>query len=258
MGLERYKARIDAELDARLGEWFADLPPPHRQALRAILADGKRLRGSLACLVAEALGADVARVLPGALAVEMVQAASLVHDDLVDGDTMRRGRQAAWTLLSPRRAVLLADLVFASAIERMARLGERECAALAQAIAAMAQGALQETLDGSAYGRIIALKTGSLFAAAARLGALSAGATQGTLEAATRFGASAGALYQIADDLADEVRTPLSRRLMDEEAARLESQAQRSLAELPRNEHTALLAQVAVTFAPRRSPTRTG
>ena len=109
MGLSAYrlatKARIDAELKARVGQWFPGLPPAHEDALHGILAEGKRLRGSLTCLVAEALGGSLEQALPHALAVELVEAASLVHDDFVDGDTVRRGRPAAWTLLSPRRAV---------------------------------------------------------------------------------------------------------------------------------------------------------
>lgn len=253
-GLTRYRARIDAELERGLDEWFPDLPPSHRDALRGVLADGKRLRGGLACLVAEALGADAAAALPGALAIEMVQAASLMHDDFVDGDTRRRGRPAAWTLLTARGAVLLADLLFATAIEAMARRGPRECAALAEAIGAMAQGALHETLFPGAYRRIIELKTGSLFAAAARLGALAARAPHEAVEAAASFGACAGALYQIADDLADGAPPA---EAMREEALRLEAEARRSLAAFPANEHTAALAAVPLIFAPTRWPIRT-
>jgi geranylgeranyl pyrophosphate synthase len=264
MGLTAYKSRIDAELELRLGEWFRGLPPEHRDALRSILAGGKRLRGSLACLVAEALGAKLEQALPGALAVEIVQAASLVHDDLVDGDTVRRGRPAAWTMLSPRRAVLLADLLFATAIERMAELGGRECAAIAHAIASMAQGACHETLDREAlqragreaYRHIIHLKSGSLFAAAARLGALAAAAAASTLDAATQFGARTGAVYQIADDLADEPQAPELRQLMEEEMVLLAEQAQSVLAAFPDNQYTAMLAELPATFAPRRSLTR--
>ena len=114
--------------------------------MHGILAEGKRLRGSLTCLVAEALGGTLEQALPAALAVEVIQAASLVHDDFVDGDTLRRGRPAAWTLLSARRAVLLADLMFATAIEKMTQAGGREGETLAHAIAAMAQGAFQESV----------------------------------------------------------------------------------------------------------------
>lgn len=257
MDLTRYQARIDAELELRLGEWFAAVPPVQREALQGILVRGKRLRGSLACAVAEALGGGVEAALPGALAVEIIQAASLVHDDLVDGDTVRRGRPAAWTLLSPRGAVLLADLAFATAIERMAAVGARECATVAHAIAAMAQGAFAESLEGHSYRGVVRLKTGSLFAAAARLGALAAAAPEAALEAATEFGMRAGELYQIADDLADEPFAAAERRRLARESVVLARQARAALAAFPRNEHTALLARLPLIFAPTRSLSRT-
>jgi geranylgeranyl pyrophosphate synthase len=239
------------------------LPPAHADALRTILTEGKRLRGSLTCLVAEALGGTLEQALPAALAVEMVQAASLVHDDFVDGDTVRRGRPAAWTLLSSRRAVLVADVMFATAIESMAQTGARQGATLAQAIAAMAQGALQEGAgnacaeDLDAYRRIIYLKTGSLFAAAARLGALAADAQETHLQAATDFGARAGEVYQIADDLADGAR--LGSLRPQTQIGPLVEQARRALAAFPDNERTRMLADMPQELigAQRRSPSRT-
>ena len=171
----RIKDRVDAELASCVADWFPELPPPDQDALRGILARGKRLRACLACLVAGALGGRIEAAMPAALAIEMVHAASLVHDDFVDGDALRHGKPAAWTVLAPRRAVLLADMMFATAIERMAQCGAAEVSALAHAIAATARGAFQETLGGStSYRRISEAKTGSLFAAAARLGALAA------------------------------------------------------------------------------------
>jgi geranylgeranyl pyrophosphate synthase len=276
----RLKRRIDAELDVRLAEWFPGLALPHLQTLSEVMSDGKRLRGSLTCLVAEALGGSVERALPAALAIEIIQAASLVHDDFIDGDALRRGRPAAWTVLSPRRAVLLADVMFATAIEKMAQAGAREGATLSHAIATMAQGAFQETLDldagaaRRAYRHINYLKTGSLFAAAARLGALAAGAGGRELEAATEFGALAGEAYQIADDLADITRlgsgtvaraqlpalapalayftgktdfaqaVPLIRPRMEEEIASLIGRAKASLAPFPGGEPARVLAEL--------------
>jgi len=270
MGLNGYraaaKARIDAELKARIGQWFPTLPAPHREALHGILAEGKRLRGSLTCLVAEALGGTLEQALPAALAVEVIQAASLVHDDFVDRDTMRRGRPAAWTLLSAQRAVLLADLMFATAIEKMAQVGGREAETLAHAIAAMAQGAFQESLgigkvhDSEGYHSIIHLKTGSLFAAAARLGALAAGAHERTVEAATKFGAFTGEVYQIADDLADGTGIGAP-KLLQARIAPLVEQARSALAAFPENERTQMLAdmpgELALIYGLTRSRNRT-
>ncbi len=245
------KARIDAEFARCVGEWFPALPKPQQHALQEMLADGKRIRGVLTCLVAQALGAPLERALPSALAIEMVHSASLVHDDFVDGDTVRRGRPAAWTWLSPKRAVLLADLVFATAIEKMARTGSREGATLAGAIAAMARGAVDEALGAGtvqggseAYRRIIQLKTGSLFAAAARLGALAAGVEPAVQEAASEYGARIGELYQIADDLADEPVSPTVRETLETQLGRLPGRARAALERFPENGYTRILSEM--------------
>lgn len=245
------KGRIDAQVARCVAEWLPGLPPSQQRALQEMLAGGKRIRGLITCLVAQALGAPLERALPSALAIEMVQSASLVHDDFVDGDTVRRGRPAAWTRLSPKRAVLLADLVFATAIEKMARTGSREGATLAGAIAAMARGAVDEALGAGtvqggneAYRRIIQLKTGSLFAAAARLGALAAGVEPPMQEAASAYGARVGELYQIADDLADDAPVPALRRFMESELGRLVDEARAALERFPENGYTRMLGEM--------------
>ncbi len=252
------KRRIDAELDARIEDWFPGLGRGHAEALRAIMADGKRLRGCLACLVAKALGGRIERALPAALAIELVQAASLVHDDFVDGDAQRRGRAAAWTWLSPRRAVLAADLMFATALERMARLGAAEAGTLALAIATMARGAFDEALDErSAYAHMIRCKTGSLFAAAARLGALAAGAAAPQLQAASDFGMCVGEAYQLADDLADRIdlrdRPALQAAMRQEVALHIE-RAQAVLERFPDNECTRLLRDLPAELVSALAP----
>lgn len=247
----RSRALIDAEIAARLGEWFGALPQEHLDALRMVLSQGKRLRGCLACLVAEALGAEPERALSAALALEVVQAASLVHDDFVDGDRERRGRAAAWTVLTPRRAVLLADVMFATALERMARAGAAQAAALSQAIAAMARGALEESAAPDARPRIIQLKTGSLFAAAARLGALAAGAPAPLADAAHEFGSRAGEAYQVADDVVD---TALSPARAASRMSLLLERAKAALAPFPDSPHTRLLADAPAHMARMMAP----
>jgi geranylgeranyl pyrophosphate synthase len=138
--------------------------------------------------------------------------------------------------------------MFATAIQTMAQAGAREGATLAHAIAAMAQGALQECAgntyaeDLDAYRRIIYLKTGSLFAAAARLGALAVDAQETLLQAATEFGARAGEVYQIADDLADGAR--LGSLRPQTQIASLVEQARRALATFPDNQRTRMLADM--------------
>jgi len=211
------RERLDAEFECQVPRFFDRQPAPVVAAIREVLTGGKRLRGCLVCLLSEALGGTPAAALPRALAVECVQAASLIHDDLIDGDTLRRNRAATWTIKGPRRAVLLGDLIFATALQRMAELSRDDALALGEAIATMATGAYQEPLvppdleqdlavdTASFYPQLIYLKSGALFGTAARMGALAAGASAPLAALAFEYGARTGEAYQIADDLQDLV-----------------------------------------------------
>lgn len=214
------REQLDQAFDRRLPQFFEDLPATHRAAVRDVLNGGKRLRGCLVFLLNEALGGAPAAAIPRAMAVECVQAASLIHDDFVDGDTLRRDRPATWTVLGPRRAVLLGDVIFATALRRMAELGREDGVVLAQAIATIAAGAYQEPLVCSdlaqdagldaahLYPRLIYLKTGVLFGAAAQLGALAAGVSATLAARAFDYGVRIGEAYQIADDVHDWLAAP--------------------------------------------------
>jgi hypothetical protein len=157
------RERLDAEFERRLPLFFDRQPAPVVAAIREVLAGGKRLRGCLVCLLCDALGGGPAAAFPRAMAVECVQAASLIHDDLIDGDTVRRHRAATWTLQGPRRAVLLGDLIFATALHRMAELGPEDALALGQAIATMATGAYQEPLEPPDPKQDPVVDTGNLY-----------------------------------------------------------------------------------------------
>ncbi len=198
------------------GEWT--------YAILANLKGGKRIRGCLLCLICNALGSPLEPAIPRAVAIELIHCASLIHDDFVDQDTSRRGLPATWTLEGARRAVLLGDLIFASAIERMSALGREDGLVVAGAIANISKGAFHEetdprkmagkirngSFDGSIYERIIRLKTGILFGAACRLGGVAAGAENDVKESLFRYGLRIGEAYQVADDLKD-VRNQIAR-----------------------------------------------
>jgi hypothetical protein len=208
------RERLDAAFVRSLPRFFgqiSDLDP-----VRAALGSGKRLRGCLVCLVCDALGGDFEDAAQRALAIECVHAASLIHDDVVDGDVQRRGSAATWVQLGRRRAVLLGDLVFATALARAVMLGREEGLTVAETLATMAGGAYREPLDqcdlqrviaegADLYPRLIYLKTGVLFGAAARLGALAAAAPAQLSDRAFELGVQIGAAYQIADDLHDMI-----------------------------------------------------
>lgn len=194
-------------------------------SLAGTLESGKKIRGGLACLINEVLGGTLDSAIPRAVAVELIQTATLMHDDFVDQDTIRRNRPAAWTLEGARRAVLMGDVIFATAIKMMNDLGHEDGAVVSQAIAQIALGALHEPLDAAMlareidsrpssnrfYEKIIHLKTGVLFAAGCRLGAIAAKAEGRFKENAYQYGLCVGEAYQIADDLQD-LKQGLARR----------------------------------------------
>jgi geranylgeranyl pyrophosphate synthase len=217
----RYWRATATRIEQALLPWVHRLAPDAPAALQAaleqVITGGKYVRGSLLCLMAETLGADHEQALKRALAVEGVQAASLIHDDFIDQDRTRRQRQATWTVHGARRAVLLGDVLFAGSIQCLAALGGREAAIIADTIATVAQGAYQEATDAhnvvhalrtgayrpQVYERILHLKTAALFGTALRLGALAAHADEKNVEAACIFGLRLGEAYQIRDDLDD-------------------------------------------------------
>jgi len=223
--LTAQKPRLDEAFKKQLSLLLGNITMRDTAALMATLEAGKKIRGCLSCLISEALGATLESAMPRALAVELIQAATLIHDDFVDQDTVRGGRPAAWTLEGARRAVLIGDVIFAAAIKMMSDLGREDGASVSQAIAQVSKGALHEPLDPLAltqeiesdrwndgsYEEIIHLKTGILFGAACHLGAIAAGANGRLREVTYRYGLRIGEAYQIADDL-KEVKQHLDTR----------------------------------------------
>ncbi len=217
---EQVKFRLESEFRQWVPELFRDLPQSQVDAILRSLKAGKRIRGCLVCLVCEALDGDIDAAVSKAVGIECIQAASLIHDDYVDGDKIRRNRPAEWTLQGSRQAVLLGDVIFASVIGKMVEEGIEEGSLISKAIAAMAMGAYQEHLDRvnferlaregnyrpETYERVIHLKTGVLFAAAAQLGAIAAKASAPERRRAFNFGARLGEAYQIADDLVEVLK----------------------------------------------------
>jgi geranylgeranyl pyrophosphate synthase len=223
--LERRRPALDEAFRKELSGLLRDISVGDGPSLMNGLEAGKKIRGCLSCMVSDALGGTVEAAIPRAIAVELIQTATLIHDDFVDQDTMRRGRPAVWTVEGARRAVLIGDVIFASAIKMMSDLGKEDGAAVSHAIAQVSKGALHEPLDplalareiesdrlnGELYQKIIRLKTGILFGTACRLGAIAAGANGDLGQSCYRYGLRIGEAYQIADDL-DDVKRHLSQR----------------------------------------------
>src|SRR5208282_3922861 len=146
-----------------------------------------------------------------AAAVEFIHTATLLHDDVVDGSKLRRGKVAAHLIWGGATSVLVGDFLFARAFELMVGTGSlRVLDILSKASSVIAEGeVLQLTrahdlnLDQATYLEIIRAKTAELFAASAEAGAVSAGASDAQIKALRDYGVSFGMAFQLADDALD-------------------------------------------------------
>ena len=180
-------------------------------AQHLISAGGKRLRPLLAIAGARLCGGQGDACLKLATAVEFIHTATLLHDDVVDGSKLRRGKVAAHLIWGGASSVLVGDFLFARAFELMVETGSlRVLDILARASSVIAEGeVLQLTrahdlgLDQQTYLEIIAAKTAELFASAAEAGAVSAGAPEPWAAALRDFGMNLGLAFQLADDVLD-------------------------------------------------------
>jgi geranylgeranyl pyrophosphate synthase len=248
--LEASRAAVHRALDVALPA--ADEPPAllHEALRYAVLGGGKCLRPALAFAAACACGVPQERVESIAVAVELVHAYSLVHDDLpaMDDDSERRGRPTVHVAFGEDIAILAGDALLALAFAVLCRAGVppaviaqlAEAAGSRQLVGGQVDDlrAVPESLTAAQLDSIHARKTGALFRFAVCGAAEAAGAKPDTLERLGRFAAGFGAAFQIADDLADAERSETSvLQVMPAEQARrvgLEhaAGAQRALAPL--------------------------
>ena len=193
-GLDDYLAEVEAELQRaveRHSGLVADV------GTSALAAGGKRLRPALAFLSSSPVDAPP---LAAGVAVELVHMATLVHDDLIDGAAVRRGRAAAWSEHGADAAKAAGDYLFARAFSVLSETGDgRAVAVLADASLALARGEAMQRLQRfepsttiEEYLERCSLKTGKLFEAACVLGG-------GNGE----YGRLLGIAFQIADDVLD-------------------------------------------------------
>ncbi|MDR0549957.1 MAG: polyprenyl synthetase family protein [Deltaproteobacteria bacterium] len=223
--------RVDAKLADLLSQQAKEQPPDVVGLIKAmshsLLSGGKRLRPLLTLAAADSLGQKEASVLPGALAIEMVHAYSLIHDDLpaLDNDDFRRGLPTCHKAFGEATAILAGDALQSLAFETLASLVTKPKFAtrvgtavyiLARAIGplGMAGGQAEDlafekktpTLEESQA--MERRKTGELMAAALGVGAALAGADAKTLKIFREIGLLAGEAFQITDDLLNQIGDP--------------------------------------------------
>jgi geranylgeranyl pyrophosphate synthase len=193
-GLDEFLVEVEAELAQAVARYPGLVAEVGASALAA---GGKRLRPALAFLSSSPLDESP---VPAGVAVELVHMATLVHDDLIDGAAVRRGRASAWSEHGEETAKATGDYLFARAFSVLAGTGDaRAVSLLAEASLALARGeAMQRSqrhdpdTTVEAYLERCALKTGKLFEAACILGGGSG-----------EYGRLLGIAFQIADDVLD-------------------------------------------------------
>ncbi len=173
-------------------------------------AGGKRFRPLLVLLAARFGNSQARGVLEAAAVVELTHLATLYHDDVMDEAQMRRGAVSANARWGNSVAILTGDFLFARASDLGADLGPEAMRLQARTFERLVSGQIRETLGPDEgqdpvdhYLSVVSDKTGSLIAAAGRLGAQLAGADESTIEVLGRFGERIGVAFQLSDDLID-------------------------------------------------------
>jgi geranylgeranyl diphosphate synthase type II len=218
-----YAKTVAAEINAALDAYTAyddDCPAILRSAIRhSLMAGGKRLRPLLVLMSAEACGSNRGVAMPAACAIEMVHTYSLIHDDLpaMDDDDWRRGQPSCHRVFGEALAILAGDALLTQAFELISsqiqppRIAAACCRELARAAgpSAMVGGQVDDLQADRAGGdlaqleRIHRRKTGAMFRASLRIGAVIADADAAKLAAVDDFGQKLGLAFQIIDDLLD-------------------------------------------------------
>jgi octaprenyl-diphosphate synthase len=201
-------ARVDAVITERLR---SDVVLINQIAQYIVSAGGKRIRPRLVLLFANALGFAGDEQYTLAATVEFIHTATLLHDDVVDESSLRRGRQTANAVFGNAASVLVGDFLYSRAFQMMVSVNNlRVLDILADATNVIAEGEVLQLMNMhdpdlavEEYLRVIRSKTAKLFEASARLGAVLAQADRATEIACANFGRSLGTAFQLVDDLLD-------------------------------------------------------
>ena len=176
---------------------------------------GKRLRPLFILLVYRACGGTDGKVddaIDAAIALELIHSATLLHDDIIDGGLLRRGKPSAFSRFGAAPSLVAGDFLFCRAFELCGRFEERLVRTAAQACIQLTEGEVMEgrmrhnaaaTLED--YMAVITRKTASLFAAGGRVASDLAGASAKMITAMDQLGLALGRAFQMVDDLLDVI-----------------------------------------------------
>lgn len=177
----------------------------------AFKVEGKRIRPMLVFLVAKACGNITQATYHGAVTVELLHTATLVHDDVVDESNVRRGQPSARAIFDNKRAVLAGDYLLSSALCESAKTRNFEIIEIISQLGMnLAEGELNQyslaneiIISEAEYYQVIEMKTASLLHACTKIGAITAGANRDTVEEFGIIGNMLGMVFQIRDDIFD-------------------------------------------------------
>ncbi|MGA4643694.1 polyprenyl synthetase family protein [Limisphaera sp. 4302-co] len=206
--LEGFLDQVSAHLVGQVRSFDPELTGLAEYTLQGT---GKQLRPTLVGLVGQALGGTTEEHVRVAVIIEMIHLATLVHDDVMDEASLRRGRLTVAARWGNETAVLFGDCLFAQALVQAASFPTPEvCRTVAQATQVVCTGEILQTRyrrdferSRHSYRRILEMKTGELFALACELGAWCSRAPAGVREGLRRFGLAFGTAYQLYDDCLD-------------------------------------------------------
>ena len=197
-------------INREISRLVADLPKSDLgEVISYVLTNpGKRVRPLILIFSSQAFGGDALLAANAALAVELVHAASLIHDDILDCGVERRGSPSTLERYGSDAALLAGDYLISKSIELISSYGQPVIVTFAKACMSMSEGEMLDLSRASSYEEYYACifrKTASLFAASASIGCLIASAPAEEVARLERYGMHLGMAYQILDDLEEHL-----------------------------------------------------
>ncbi|HEY8510179.1 MAG TPA: octaprenyl diphosphate synthase [Steroidobacteraceae bacterium] len=207
---------LDTVIRSRLK---STVPLVDQVAEHIIAGGGKRLRPLLVLLVGRACGSSGAAHIEAAAFIEFIHTATLLHDDVVDGSSMRRGRDTANEVFGNQASVLVGDFVYSRAFQMMASLAsQRVMEIMADATNVIAEGEVLQLMNAhdphtteQRYLEVIYRKTARLFEAGAEVAAVLSNSSPEMQATMAKFGRHLGTAYQLVDDVLDYRSDPATR-----------------------------------------------